>query len=103
FRAGLRNAITTLARSDRRVSVRLLVGQYPLEGGTDAKALIEDIIRDARNVPNSRLSVYVGAMRSCTGGADCASFTWNHSKIVAVDGRTAWVGGHNLWTADYLA
>ena len=28
--------------------------------------------------------------------------TWNHAKIVAVDGREAIVGGHNLWHADYL-
>ncbi len=29
--------------------------------------------------------------------------SWNHSKIVAVDGRQAIVGGHNQWAADYLS
>lgn len=28
--------------------------------------------------------------------------SWNHAKIVAVDGREAIVGGHNFWHADYL-
>ncbi|MEM7155117.1 MAG: phospholipase [Myxococcota bacterium] len=28
-------------------------------------------------------------------------YSWNHSKIIAVDSRTAIVGGHNLWTASY--
>jgi phosphatidylserine/phosphatidylglycerophosphate/cardiolipin synthase-like enzyme len=27
---------------------------------------------------------------------------WNHAKIIAVDGLTAMVGGHNLWGYDYL-
>lgn len=28
--------------------------------------------------------------------------SWNHAKIVAVDGRRALVGGHNQWAASYL-
>jgi len=31
-----------------------------------------------------------------------ASFSWNHAKIVAVDGKYLWTGGHNFWTAHYL-
>ncbi|WP_194165895.1 phospholipase D-like domain-containing protein [Shewanella sp. YLB-07] len=37
------------------------------------------------------LTVYVG------GGRTTRDFNWNHSKIIAVDGRKAIVGGHNLW------
>ncbi|MBL8674731.1 MAG: hypothetical protein JNL07_07585, partial [Rhodospirillales bacterium] len=102
FLAALRNGLTTLARGGRPVTVRVLVGQYPLEGGTNATALATELVRDARAVPGSRLTVHVAAMRSCTGGGECASFSWNHSKIVAVDGRAALVGGHNLWSRDYL-
>lgn len=28
--------------------------------------------------------------------------SWNHSKIIAVDGKEAIVGGQNLWSTDYL-
>lgn len=28
-------------------------------------------------------------------------YSWNHSKIVAVDGNTSIVGGHNMWEAAY--
>jgi len=28
--------------------------------------------------------------------------SWNHSKIIAVDGKTAIVGGHNMWSGSYL-
>jgi phosphatidylserine/phosphatidylglycerophosphate/cardiolipin synthase-like enzyme len=102
FLAALRTAATTLARSGRRVTMRVLIGQYPFEGGTDARALLGELIRDAKAVRGSGLSLYVAAMRSCTGGDDCNSFTWNHAKIVAVDGSAALVGGHNMWSRDYL-
>ncbi|MEA2781148.1 MAG: hypothetical protein QOK29_2692 [Rhodospirillaceae bacterium] len=101
FLAALRNAVTMLARSHRPVTVRMLVGQYP-PGGTDAKALLEELVRDAREVSGARLTVYAAAMRSCTGGLSCGSLSWNHAKIVAVDGKTALVGGHNMWSQDYL-
>jgi len=28
--------------------------------------------------------------------------SWNHAKIVAVDGRSVITGGHNLWSGNYL-
>lgn len=28
--------------------------------------------------------------------------SWNHTKIIAADGKLALVGGHNMWDADYL-
>jgi phosphatidylserine/phosphatidylglycerophosphate/cardiolipin synthase-like enzyme len=41
-------------------------------------------------------------MRSCNREPPCGALSWNHAKIVAVDGRRAIVGGHNMWSADYL-
>jgi phosphatidylserine/phosphatidylglycerophosphate/cardiolipin synthase-like enzyme len=101
FLAALRNGMTRLARSHRPVTVRLLVGQYPPEG-VDAKAVLGELVRDARKVRGAHLAVYVAAMRSCTGSPSCGTFSWNHSKILAIDGATALVGGHNMWTQDYL-
>jgi len=101
FLAALRDATTMLAKSGRAVTVRVLIGQYP-PGGLDAKSFLAELIRDARKVPGAQLTIYAAAMRSCGGGIFCRSFSWNHAKIVAVDGRVAVVGGHNLWTQDYL-
>ncbi len=101
FLAALRNAVTTLARSGRAVTMRFLVGQYPPDA-TDAAALVAQLVRDARAVPNANITVYAAAMRSCTGSISCESLSWNHAKILAVDGRTALVGGHNMYTQDYL-
>jgi phosphatidylserine/phosphatidylglycerophosphate/cardiolipin synthase-like enzyme len=102
FLAALRNAITRLAYSGQAVAIRAIVGDYP-PAGFDAAALLSELTRDAVAAPGSRIRVYVGAIRSCDGSANCGSLSWNHAKILAVDGRTAMVGGHNLWTRDYLA
>jgi phosphatidylserine/phosphatidylglycerophosphate/cardiolipin synthase-like enzyme len=101
FLAALRNGVTKLAHSGRAVTVRILIGQYPPDG-TDAKALLSQLVRDAQAVGNSRIVVYAAAMRSCAGDPSCGAFSWNHAKIVAIDGKTALVGGHNMWSEDYL-
>ena len=101
FLAALRDAITMLAKSGRAVTVRVLIGQFP-PSGVDAKSFLTELIRDARKIPGAKLTIYASAMRSCSGDIFCRSFSWNHAKIVAVDGRVAVVGGHNLWTQDYL-
>jgi len=101
FLAALRNGITTLARGGERVIVRVMVGQYPpLE--TNARELLDELVRDLEDIKGSRVDVHVAAMRSCTGQPTCGTFSWPHAKIIAVDGRVAITGGHNLWTRDYL-
>ena len=41
------------------------------------------------------LKLYVGAMQSDWG-------SWNHSKLIIVDGKECITGGHNLWNEKYL-
>jgi phosphatidylserine/phosphatidylglycerophosphate/cardiolipin synthase-like enzyme len=97
----VRLGLVALARAHRGVTVRLLIGQYP-PNPVDARAVIEALVRDARAVPGSRVTVYVSAMRSCSGQPECSTLSWNHAKIIAVDGRSALVGSHNLWSSDLL-
>lgn len=101
FLAALRAGIADLARSGRRVAIRILVGQFP-PTETDSAAFLADVTAGARDVPNGHIVVTVAAMRSCSAGDICGSFSWNHAKILVVDGREALVGGHNLWSPDYL-
>jgi hypothetical protein len=102
FRAALRNAITFLAFSGRAVTIRAIVGSYP-PTGFDSAAFLRELTRDAAAAPKSRVRIYAASIRPCDGISKCGSLSWNHAKIVAVDGRKALVGGHNLWTPDYLA
>ena len=101
FLAAIRNAITWLAYSGRKVTIRIMIGNFP-PAGTDLPAFINSLMRDASAARHSRLHVYVGKIRSCDGGSPCDTLSWNHSKIVAVDGTRVVSGGHNMWTEDYL-
>ena len=101
FLAALRAAIAELALSRRPVAIRVLIGQFP-PAGVDPAALLKELVADARDIPGSRITVSVAAMRSCTAFETCNSFSWPHAKLISVDGREALVGGHNLWAADYL-
>jgi phosphatidylserine/phosphatidylglycerophosphate/cardiolipin synthase-like enzyme len=101
FLAALRNAITEIAASGRSVTLRVMIGTYP-PSGSDANALLGQLVRDAADVKASRLRLFVGITRSCNGDKTCQGLSWNHAKVVAVDGTRALVGGHNVWTEDYL-
>lgn len=97
FLDALRDALQTLASSGRAVTVRIAIGQYP-PTNVDAAAFLKKLAPEAP----SKLKISVAAMRSCVAWDDCDSYSWNHSKIVAVDGIEAMVGGHNMWSKDYL-
>ena len=101
FLAGLRNAISAIAASGRHVTVRILIGSYP-PAGVDALAFIRDLVSDAAYTRGSHLRLFVGTTRSCNNDETCEGLSWNHAKVVAVDGQRAIVGGHNMWTGDYL-
>lgn len=101
FLAALRAGLNELAASRRPVAVRLIIGQYP-PGGVDATSLLSSLTSELRDVPGARLTVSVAAMRSCTAFESCDSFSWPHAKFIVIDGREAEVGGHNLWSEDYL-
>jgi phosphatidylserine/phosphatidylglycerophosphate/cardiolipin synthase-like enzyme len=101
FLGALHDALYFLAKSGRSVTVRILAGQYP-PYNVDTAAYLRDLTAGFADLPSSHLSISVGAMRTCVALEDCDSYSWNHSKIVAVDGREALVGGHNLWSEDYL-
>jgi len=46
-------------------------------------------------ISTGKLQIYVGAQRT-------TPWSWNHAKMVAVDGLTALLGGENLWADVYL-
>lgn len=101
FLGAVRDALDSLARTHRAISVRILIGQYPT-GEVDVPAFLKALTEGLDGISGSRLSISVSAMRSCVAFEDCDSYSWNHSKILTVDGREALVGGHNLWSDDYL-
>ena len=98
FLDALRTALQELSRRGGPMTVRVIVGQYPPDH-VDVPAFFKAL---TEGVDTSRLELSVAAFRSCVAFEDCDSYSWNHAKIIAVDGRVALVGGHNLWARDYL-
>jgi len=73
------------------IIVRMMFGNIvgmPVNCDKIIKKLTEDLPTDAN------VELWVGAWRK---GA-----SWNHAKIIAVDGRYLHTGGHNLWDPHYL-
>ena len=95
YAAAIRNAITILSARPTPPEVRIITGDYPIQGVVNTTTQLKSFTRDVPSSSNIRVAV--GAFRSSD-----TSFSWNHSKIVAVDGKTAIVGGHNMWTQQYL-
>ena len=54
--------------------------------------MLKALTKDIPNNPN--ILLWVGAWRN--------GLSWNHAKMIAVDGKYLHTGGHNLWDAHYL-
>jgi len=97
FLRGIQQGLVALAEQGRStIDVRILAG-YPLAYRAKPSTYLEGLVEPLKSIKKGRLRIYVAAQR--TGPSNV---TWNHSKIVAVDGERALVGGQNLWTQDYL-
>jgi len=103
FLAAIRNAITFLANSKRAVTVRMLFGSIPLTGEIPSQ-LLKAVTRDVQHMRDCTVSVYAGTYRTKppTSFPNPGSTSWNHGKIVAVDGYHLIYGGINFYTHDYL-
>jgi phosphatidylserine/phosphatidylglycerophosphate/cardiolipin synthase-like enzyme len=109
FLAAIINALTYISNKPeaQRPIVRILYSNWLAVAGDppdrlqDAKEFLHKIVRNVD--PAKKLEVYAGAINAGleTGISTWAS-SWNHSKIVAADGRAALVGGHNMWDEQYL-
>jgi phosphatidylserine/phosphatidylglycerophosphate/cardiolipin synthase-like enzyme len=95
FRAAIRNAITILSAKPNPPVVRILTSDVPEVYSVNTASEVQDFTRDV--AASSKIQVAVGTIRSSD-----TSGSWNHSKIVAVDGKTSIVGGHNMWSRQYL-
>ncbi|KAL7471356.1 hypothetical protein ACHAXS_011670 [Conticribra weissflogii] len=92
------NALGVIAErsksSEKPIIVRMMFGNIagmPVNCHAVMKALTNDLPSD----DDVKLQLWVGAWRR--------GFSWNHAKIIAVDGVFLHTGGHNLWDAHYLS
>ncbi|WPC43925.1 phospholipase D-like domain-containing protein [Clostridium sp. JS66] len=96
FLSALRNAITYISNKEesKRPIIRIVYSNpLPNIPPLVVSDFLNEITRDVDE--KSKMEIYVSILSS--------SFTsWNHSKIIAVDGTRAIVGGHNMWGPHYL-
>ncbi len=101
FRQALVDGLGRTFAEGHRPLVRVIGGVSPggSIGGSSPDgwrdALVSDVAA-ASGVDASEIPVAVASVATSWG------WSWNHAKVVAADGKVAVIGGHNLWTADYL-
>lgn len=95
FKIAFLDALAKLAENlkdtDNHVIIRIMFGRIP-GAPVDCNELIEEYTENISE--NSKMSFWIGAWRSW--------ISWNHSKIIAVDGKYLVTGGHNMWDPHYL-
>ena len=101
FLEELKKGLATLASSGRAVTVRILAGNPNFVTPENTRAFLAEL---APTVHGSNVTIFVAGMTTCNppacAGAVGVVSSFNHAKIVAVDGQEAIVGGHNMWS-DY--
>jgi hypothetical protein len=76
-----------------RVTIRMMFGNIvgvPVNCDKIIKQLTGHLPKDA----DQKIKIWVGSWRK--------DVSWNHAKIIAVDGKYLWTGGHNFWDEHYL-
>lgn len=83
----------TSSRTKQKIIIRMMFGNLPLTP-TDCNRLIKEMTEDLPPNAKDHIHIWIGSWRK--------DASWNHSKIIAVDGKYLWTGGHNFWDRHYL-
>lgn len=100
FQKAIVDGIKNARRNYPNVTIRILGGTPPGMGNfassatESAAAYLKRLENDLGSYANNANLVVAGVETSWL-------YSWNHSKIIAVDAKTAIVGGHNLWEGAY--
>jgi len=101
FRQAIIDGARDGAAAGRSPTIRLLWGRTPaapITDGLDIDGIIRKLQRDIQAAaPTARVVVALQTNTPVLNG-----YSWNHSKIVAADGRVALAMGINLWETSYL-
>jgi len=93
FGAMFRNAISYLHSTGRPVTIKFMFGSI-FDSNENPKKILEELT-DGINLTNTKLKLWAGTYRS-------GAISWNHGKIIAVDGKRVFTGGTNYYFDHYL-
>jgi phosphatidylserine/phosphatidylglycerophosphate/cardiolipin synthase-like enzyme len=91
--AGLKAA----AAAGRKLRVRILVGAVPIGNLNVVPAHYRDALNRKLGPAAANVTFNIASMTTSK-----TAFSWNHSKILLVDGKSAIVGGINNWHDAYI-
>lgn len=97
----IRAALTALARKNKPITVRVMFGSVPellnFRVQNSPKSAADTLKYITQGIPaSSPMKVYVGMYRSGYLGR-----SWNHAKILSVDGDSVIIGGVNFLDGDF--
>ena len=81
-----------LILSNRKIIIRIMFGNI-LGMPVNCHKIINEITDDLPANAGDKIKMWVGSWRK--------GVSWNHAKIIAVDGKYLWTGGHNKWDRHY--
>jgi len=93
YKEALRLLAENAQKNDRKITVRILFGNIvgmPINADSLISSFTE---QSSKIVDGPNIELWVGGWRK--------GLSWNHSKIIAVDGKHLFTGGHNMWDAHY--
>ncbi|MBS1912752.1 MAG: hypothetical protein JST22_12260 [Bacteroidetes bacterium] len=99
FWTAIKDGLLEIAKKQRHVHVRMLIGFPVGYWPPNLWHKLEEIAKELKGHAGY-VSVDLGIYRYFTSQSYPEG--WNHSKIIAVDGKVLITGGHNLWDEDYL-
>ena len=101
FLDAISRGLERMASCGEHATIRILFGNNPYSHETN-EGLVEMLRCLTKNLDprTCLLTIHACRMFTCIDGLKSS---WNHAKIVAADGRSCVVGGHNLWSGDYFA
>ncbi len=100
FQEAIVNGIKEALANNPDITIRILGGTPPVMGSVDTR-VTETASNYMKRLKNDLGSVANNARIIVSGVETSWLYSWNHAKIIAVDGKTAIVGGHNLWEGAY--
>jgi phosphatidylserine/phosphatidylglycerophosphate/cardiolipin synthase-like enzyme len=99
FREAIVKGLQQAVAAGRTPTVRVILGTPPLQfSDSDFKTWFDGLVADV----GGNLPIQAAAMSTYRQFIPSVATSWNHSKVLAVDGRSVMVGGMNYWANDYM-